>query len=141
MITRIKRNSSMIVSIALAFSLTACGTIMYPERKGQTGGRIDPGVAVLDGVGLLVFLIPGIVAFAVDFSNGTIYLPGGHRAHLSANELQQLKQGEISKAELANRFSQSRVADKDILVQPATDLARVEKFVDRYPQAHVTHAE
>jgi len=59
-----------------AASLGACGTIMYPERKGQIDGRIDPTVAILNGIGLLLFLVPGVIAFAVDFSNGTIYLPG-----------------------------------------------------------------
>ena len=33
-------------------------------------------MAVLDGIGLLFFILPGVIAFAVDFSNGTIYLPG-----------------------------------------------------------------
>lgn len=64
-----------LVGIGLVAHLTACGTLMYPERKGQVDGRIDPGVAALNGVGLLLFLIPGVVAFAVDFNNGTIYLP------------------------------------------------------------------
>jgi hypothetical protein len=59
-----------------AASLGACGTIMYPERKGQIDGKIDPTVAILNCVGLLLFLVPGVIAFAVDFSNGTIYLPG-----------------------------------------------------------------
>lgn len=54
----------------------ACGTLLYPERNGQRAGRIDPAVAILDGVGMLFYLVPGLVAFAVDFSNGTIYLPG-----------------------------------------------------------------
>lgn len=67
--------AAMVIS-ALVFQLAACGTIMYPERKGQQSGKIDPGVAVLDGLGLLLFIIPGVIAFAVDFSNGTIYLPG-----------------------------------------------------------------
>ncbi|MBU1087306.1 MAG: hypothetical protein KKD05_07295 [Candidatus Omnitrophica bacterium] len=61
----------------LILQLTGCGTIMYPDRRGQKGGRIDVGVAVLDGVGLFFFLIPGIIAYAVDFSTGAIYLPGG----------------------------------------------------------------
>ncbi|MDP5291340.1 hypothetical protein Q9290_03400 [Oceanimonas sp. CHS3-5] len=61
--------------------LAACGTIFYPERKGQKSGRIDPVVAIADGVGLLFFLVPGVIAFAVDFSNGTIYLPGGRAEH------------------------------------------------------------
>ncbi len=67
---------SLMVASALVFQLTACGTILYPERKGQISGKIDVGVAVLDGIGLLFFIIPGVIAYAVDFSNGTIYLPG-----------------------------------------------------------------
>jgi hypothetical protein len=61
---------------ALCFQIAACGTIMHPEREGQRGGRLDVGVVILDGIGLLFFIIPGVIAYAVDFSNGTIYLPG-----------------------------------------------------------------
>ena len=57
--------------------MVGCGSLLYPERRGQKAGRIDPGVAILDGLGLLVFIIPGVIAFAVDFSTGAIYLPGG----------------------------------------------------------------
>lgn len=60
---------------AVILNGTSCGTWLHPERKGQQSGRIDPAIAVLDGIGLLFFIIPGIIAFAVDFSNGTIYLP------------------------------------------------------------------
>ena len=70
-----KRIITSLCIITMLLNVTACGTILYPERKGQVSGRIDPGVAVLNGVGLLFFLIPGVVAFAVDFGNGTIYLP------------------------------------------------------------------
>ena len=63
-------------ALALAAPLSGCGTLLYPERRGQRGGRIDPAVAILDGVGCLLFLIPGLIAFAVDFHQGTIYLPG-----------------------------------------------------------------
>lgn len=62
--------------LALSLQMTACGTILHPERKGQIDGRIDAGIAILDGLGLLLFIIPGVIAYAVDFSNGTIYLPG-----------------------------------------------------------------
>ncbi|HAL92932.1 MAG TPA: hypothetical protein DCM68_07915 [Verrucomicrobia bacterium] len=54
-----------------------CGTIFHPGRIGQTGGKLDIGIVALDGLGLFFFLIPGIIAFAIDFSNGTIYLPPG----------------------------------------------------------------
>jgi len=69
----------VVISAVLVIELAGCGTILYPERKGQKGGRIDPGIAVLDGLGLLFFIIPGVIAFAVDFTTGAIYLPGGPR--------------------------------------------------------------
>ena len=65
----------LFVCAAFTVQLMGCGTLMYPERKGQRGGRIDVGIVVLDGIGLLFFLVPGIIAYVVDFSNGTIYLP------------------------------------------------------------------
>ncbi len=62
--------------VAIAFFSSSCGTLLYPERRFQPpGGRLDVGVVLLDALGLLFFVIPGIVAFIVDFSNNTIYLP------------------------------------------------------------------
>lgn len=81
----------VLVCTVLIFQLAGCGTIMYPERRGQRGGRIDAGVAVLDGIGLLFFLIPGVIAYAVDFSNGTIYLPGTTRGSLDLKDIKQVK--------------------------------------------------
>ena len=54
---------------------SGCGTLLYPERRGQPAGRLDWKVVLLDGIGLFFFFIPGVIAFAVDFINGTIYLP------------------------------------------------------------------
>lgn len=56
-------------------SLTGCGTILYPERRGQPSGTIDWKVVALDGIFLLLFVIPGVIAFGVDFTTGAIYLP------------------------------------------------------------------
>ena len=81
----------VLICAVLIFQLIGCGTIMYPERKGQKGGKIDAGVAVLDGIGLLLFVIPGIIAFAVDFNNGTIYLPGTSRSSLDIKNIKQVK--------------------------------------------------
>ena len=82
---------SVFICAVLVMQLTGCGTIMYPERKGQKSGRIDSGVAILDGLGLLLFIIPGVIAFAVDFNNGTIYLPETHRSSLKMNSIKQVK--------------------------------------------------
>jgi hypothetical protein len=61
--------------ILLQTLAAGCGTLLYPERRGQPAGRLDWRVVLLDGIGLLFFFIPGVIAFAVDFLNGTIYLP------------------------------------------------------------------
>jgi hypothetical protein len=58
----------------------SCGFFIYPERRGQTGGKIDTQIAILDGLGLLLYIIPGLIAYAVDFSSGAIYLPGGKKS-------------------------------------------------------------
>ncbi len=68
-------------------SQVGCGTLIYPERRGQSSGKIDPAIAILDGVGVLLFVIPGLIAFAVDFATGAIYLPGGRRAQLDVAPL------------------------------------------------------
>jgi hypothetical protein len=62
----------LIVTIALIIQLAGCGTIIYPERRGQTGGRIDVGIVILDAVGLFFFIIPGLIAFGVDFTTGAL---------------------------------------------------------------------
>jgi hypothetical protein len=67
-------------------SVAGCGTILYPERRGQRGGTLDTGVVILDGLGLLLFFVPGVIAFAVDFATGAIYLPEGEGTPLSKSE-------------------------------------------------------
>ncbi len=54
---------------------TGCGTVFHPERRGQPAGSLDWKIVALDALGLVLFLIPGIIAFAVDFHTGAIYLP------------------------------------------------------------------
>ena len=78
-----------LLSLALISQLAACGTIFYPERRGQVSGRIDPAIAVMDAIGLLFYIIPGLLAFAVDFITGAIYLPGGKQVQVDPQLLQQ----------------------------------------------------
>jgi hypothetical protein len=78
---RVKRLITGLAAAGLAVHLASCGTILHPERRGQPPGRLDPGIVVLDAVGLLLFFVPGVVAFAVDFATGAIYLPPEHAVH------------------------------------------------------------
>ena len=75
--TRFLRGVASVCAITTLGLSLGCGTILYPERRGQrTHARVDTGVAVMDACWCLL-IIPGVIAFAVDFSNGAIYLPGG----------------------------------------------------------------
>lgn len=64
-----------VLAVVISVQSISCGTLLYPERRGQSAGRLDVGVVILDTIGLFFFLIPGIIAFTVDFSTGAIYLP------------------------------------------------------------------
>lgn len=75
-----------IVGVSIV-ALSGCGTLFYPERKGQLSGDVDPVVAIANSVGLLFFIVPGVIAYAVDFSNGTIYLPSNSSASVDVHKL------------------------------------------------------
>lgn len=67
-----------LMCLSIVLNLLSCGTFIYPERKGQTGGQVDSKVVLMDGLLCLLFIIPGVIAFIIDIDNGCIYLPGGY---------------------------------------------------------------
>ena len=122
--------------LSLLANLTGCGTLLHPERKGQTGGHIDPAIVVLDGIGLLFFFIPGVIAFAVDFSYGTIYLPGGRRSSIDNNQLESLTQHGQIDLEMLTSLVQKNAGNgialnhHDLLVTPLDTIERLpEEFI------------
>lgn len=68
---------SGLLAASLLAQLSGCGTLFYPERRGQLNGQVDPAVAALDAIGILFYVVPGLIAFAIDFGTGAIYLPEG----------------------------------------------------------------
>lgn len=86
----------------LLTQITACGSIFYPDRRGQIDGKIDPAIAALDAVGLLFYIIPGLIAFAVDFATGAIYFEPGHTAQIDPAKLKQAigADGQVDKHKL-----------------------------------------
>ena len=72
----------------------SCGTLLYPERRNSNphnrilpeGRQIDPAVAIMDAACLVFFIVPGLIAFAVDFATGAIYLPRGNRSALMLDD-------------------------------------------------------
>jgi hypothetical protein len=69
-----------VLAATLLSQLAACGTLFYPDRRGQIEGKIDPVVAGLNAIGILFYVLPGLIAFAIDFTTGAIYLPEGKYA-------------------------------------------------------------
>ncbi|MBO0494584.1 polyribonucleotide nucleotidyltransferase [Pseudomonas sp. Marseille-Q1929] len=78
-----------VLAVTLLSQLTACGSIFYPDRRGQIDGKIDPTIAVLDAVGLLFYVIPGLIAFGVDFATGAIYFEPGKTAQVAPEKLHE----------------------------------------------------
>lgn len=86
--TILKNMLCLMLCAACVAQLTSCGTMMYPERRGQRPelARLDTTVIIMDGVLLFLFVLPGVIAYAVDFSTGCIYLPPGQLSDLSEIE-------------------------------------------------------
>jgi hypothetical protein len=123
-----------------------CGTLLYPARKGQPAGRLDWGVVALDAVGLLFFFVPGVIAFAVDFNNGTIYLPpeqtwGPPQAASDRTQKSPLTPIVASPQQLTPQVIEQALAQhtgRDIRLVPGTYRT---KALDRLDQFWKTRAE
>lgn len=91
-----------LIVAALLTQLTACGTLFFPDRRGQIEGRIDPMVAGLNAIGILFYVIPGLIAFGIDFATGAIYLPGGLTSQVDPQDMQNVvdADGKIDAAKL-----------------------------------------
>lgn len=104
-----------ICTVVIAAQLVGCGTILYPERRGQSAmEKLDADIVILDGIGLFFFLVPGVIAFAVDFATGAIYLPRGQKSKVS----DLLGEPEIREEHLTARS----VAEIERILREATGL-------------------
>lgn len=79
---------SGLVTVTLLSQLSACGTLFFPDRRGQIEGKVDPLVVVLDSIGILFYVVPGLIAFGIDFATGAIYLPDD-RYSVAPDKLQE----------------------------------------------------
>jgi hypothetical protein len=71
-----KRMLALALGSAVSLHSVSCGTLIHRDRWWQPRtGVLDPSVVMLDGLGVLVFFVPGAVGFIVDFWTGAIYLP------------------------------------------------------------------
>lgn len=113
----------------LLLAHTACGTLFYPERHGRRSGRVDPVVLILDGALLFFFVIPGLVAFAIDFYTGGVYMNDGRgralRIDVDPAELSEARIEAILREHAGRAIQLDDPALERFRVPPGTDPAAV----------------
>ncbi len=76
--------------LALTTNLAACSTIKSEkEIEKEQIEVVEPSnnTAEINGVGTLFFVIPNVITYAVDFNDGTVYLPNKKNRHKKINDL------------------------------------------------------
>ncbi len=113
-----------------------CGTVLHPERRGQPAGPLDWKIVALDAIGLVLFFVPGVIAFAVDFNNGTIYLPPDYHGQKSPNgDGKQLVKVSVPGEKMTVRKVEEIVsmqAKRDIHLQPGAYQTEELESIDEF---------
>ena len=132
------------IPLATILASGGCGTVLHPERRGQAAGPLDWKIVALDAAGLFFFFVPGVVAFAVDFSNGTIYMPPtqyGDNAELPPRE--ELVSIHVPKQRLTRTDLEQAVSgylNRDVQLAPGQYHSRQLDSVDDFWPTHRTLA-
>ncbi|REJ89903.1 MAG: hypothetical protein DWQ34_18275 [Planctomycetota bacterium] len=135
----VRRLPAVALSSVAPFSLSACGTLFHPDRVGQPRcGRLDPAIVALNGLGLLLFLVPGLIAFAVDFYTGAIYLPPGYAANGTGKRDGRLLALHVDPRTLTRRRIETEISTcigKPVSLDPGTYRVRELEDIDRFEAA------
>ncbi len=122
-----------------------CGSILYPERRmAPRSDQIDWKVVALDGLGLILFFIPGVVAFAVDFYTGAIYLPANNFSTDYEARKPELTRQDVPREQLNIPIIESMVSEhlgKNVSLQD--DNARVSQLsqIESFNEQVASHAQ
>ncbi len=87
-----KKNKGFLLMLLICsfFVLSSCGSILKPQNNFKRHSeRYDYFILGLDLAGLCLFIVPGIVAFAVDHSTGALYLSPQEAASTESNNLSE----------------------------------------------------
>ncbi|MFO0791194.1 MAG: hypothetical protein U0805_17165 [Pirellulales bacterium] len=108
-----RRDLLRLTAVAPLSVAAGCGMLLHPERRNQpSGGGLDWGIVALDALGLLLFFFPGVIAFAVDFATGAIYLPPpGYGDGTAPSQNVQLAKVEVPKQELSRERIEQVASD------------------------------
>ena len=100
---------------ALLLSASGCGTLFYSRRIGKKMSKtIDKKVFFTDCFLCLAGVIPGVIAFILDYDNGTIYyteaelIPDDfNEGCLNPGRMKKIDGGSMTEAEIARRLSEA----------------------------------
>jgi hypothetical protein len=100
---------SLALITTLSSQLLSCGYILHPERRNQKSGHVDWAIVGLDAIGLLFFIIPGLIAFGVDIASGTIYMSSNNNfSNLEFREYKKIKiKGEVNEKNIIAAINES----------------------------------
>ncbi|RLS39125.1 MAG: hypothetical protein DWH81_08950 [Planctomycetota bacterium] len=131
-----RRQFQSLLALCVPAALTGCGTLLYPERRGQgRGGRVDWTVAGMDAIGLVLFFIPGVIAFGVDYYNGTLFYPESEgRAAAGRLKRVPLPGSHPSKEQIAQAISAA--SGKQITLQDGTFVTQSLNTLDDFWSTH-----
>lgn len=122
-------------------SLGGCGTLLHSERLNQPHSRdLDWKIVALNGLGLIFFFIPGVIAFVVDFHTGAIYLPPHYGAGKPPSPAgmqpsdgpQQLATQDIPQAPANSAAAQPAPLRKVAVVSGELNLVTIEREVSQH---------
>ena len=131
-----RRHFFLASAASLIGTSSGCGTILYPERVGQPrGGPLDWQVVALDTVGLLLFVVPGAIAFAVDWYNGALFLPEYGYGAVSPAEPAfrsvSLERSQLTRSGIENVIREQ--TGRTVLLEPGTYRTQRIERLDEFP--------
>ncbi len=101
------------ILMVASLSVSGCGTIFKADRINKAhSSNLDWRIVLLDGLGLFFYILPGVIAYAVDSSNGTLFISGG-----GSLKLPELSEAEIRKAlerETGRRIEAGQVVELSV---------------------------
>lgn len=108
---------------------TGCGSLLHRERCGHPHShQLDWKIVAMNGLGLILFFVPGVVAFAVDFYTGAIYLPPEH-VHPPYGALPKAAESQLTSTEHQAPQQTSDAFRRVVLTGKQLELADIEKAV------------
>lgn len=110
--------------LSLLFSVTGCGTLFFSHRMGKKLSKtIDNRVFYTDCFLCLFGVVPGVVAFILDYENGTIYYTEAELLPDDLFGMKKLPGGNMTPEEIAEKLSAA--LDKEISSSEIREALRV----------------